>query len=275
MFLRTLSVLAFLAPTFDADPITSAHERRMEAVGLANVDPPPGSNGGGGGAGGGFTDEQLDLLDKRMGNLFNNMLSGRIGKILEKAFTDYGATLDKKLEPLLAKVAGGDEPPPNGKSGKNAKGGDDSVEFQTLRRELETERKAREASEARTRASEVRRRDMEKKRTLDEYLAKGGVSDPFMRELAISHFTNRNVVAHANAEDFDDPTLVWNGPDGMATSFESGFKSWLKTDEAARFLPPRNVRGSGGRAGGSSLGGAQDQKAVENSIFAMALDDLA
>jgi hypothetical protein len=238
----------------------------------------PGAGGGAGGAGGAgggsrFTDDDFEALDKRMGNLFNNMFTARMGKVTKELTADFGTMLKKELEGFKpAKDPEGD-PDPGGKGGKNPKG--ESVELATMRREIENERKAREQSEARAKQSEMRRREMEKGRALDQALAEGGITDPFMRELAIAHFDKRKLVAHQSADDYDDPTLVWNGADGMTTSFESGLKSWLKGPEAARFLPPRNVRGSGSRGGGSPQGGGgADPKAVEADLWQRALDDL-
>jgi len=170
-------------------------------------------------------------------------LKGEIAKLLEDKLKDV-----KPPEPPASDDKGG--------SNKGAK----DLAISTLQKRLEDAEKAiRESNDARMKA-EKRRREIERQNALDVHLAKGGVSDPFMRELAIAHFDRRGYVPD---EEGAESALVWRGTDGVDVAFEEGIGSWLKTEEAKRFLPPSGAGGSGGkRPTRTPIGGSDSKKDV-------------
>jgi hypothetical protein len=132
--------------------------------------------------------------------------------------------------------------PDDGKGGKG--GGPKDLQISTLQKQIADLQTSTATEKSARIAAEKRRREIERSNSLVQQLAKGGVVDPFMQELAVSYFDRRGYVPLGEDE---ETGLVWRGTDGVEVAFEEGVTSWLKTDEAKRFLPPSGAGGSGGR----------------------------
>ena len=171
---------------------------------------------------------------------------------IKKSGEDLLKSFGTTLEASLAKLA---PPPPGeggegGEGGKNGKGGGKNgrdLEIDTLRKQHREAMEAIAASNERVKRAESRRRDIERNNKIDGILSKAGVNDPFMRDLAIAHFDRKGRVVWDGDE--DDAKLVWNGDDGVPVAFDDGMTSWLKSEEAKRFLPATGKGGSGSRPG--------------------------
>jgi hypothetical protein len=200
-----------------------------------------------------FNEEQTEELKGLVGGLINSAITAR-DKMSDKKRAEDRAAIEasfaKTLTEQLAalKPAGGGEGGEGGEKGGKGGGKEGrNLEFDTLRKQHAEAMEAIKQANERVKRAEERRRDVERTNRIDATLSKAGVVDPFMRDLAIAHFDRKGRVVWSGDE--DDATIVWNGDDGVPVGFEEGFGSWLKTDEAKRFLPAAGKGGSGGRPG--------------------------
>jgi hypothetical protein len=198
-----------------------------------------------------FSDEQTAAIKEIVGGIVNSAISARDKMADKKRAEDrdaikseFGKLLDEKLSTFRPTEVGGEGGEGGGK-GKGGKGPD--PQLVAMQRKLDDMDARERASTERAAKAEQRRRALERNSRLDAALAKGGVSDPFMRELAIAHFDRRGV-APWSSED-EDGEVVWSVEDGLPVSLDDGFGKWLKTEEAKRFLPPTGTKGSGSRPG--------------------------
>lgn len=192
-----------------------------------------------------FTEAQTTELNRIINGVAGNLkkqFETHIGKALEGSKTDLSKLLDEKLQTLRPAPEEGEGAGKGGKGGKSQ-----SLEFQTLQKQVNDAADAIRVANERAARAESRRRDTELRRWLDTSLSKGGVADPFMRDLAISHFQSNARVAWSGED--DEASIVWNGNDGLTVSGDEGLSSWFKTEEAKRFLPPTGKGGSGSRPG--------------------------
>jgi hypothetical protein len=201
-----------------------------------------------------FSEEQTESLKTLVGSIVNSAISARDKMADKKRQEDrdavtaaFAKTLDEKLSALKPpEREGGEGGGEGGGKGKNGKG-ERSLEFDTLKKQLQDQADALRQQTEKTRRAEERRREIERNNRVDGMLAKVGIADPFMRELAAAHFDRKGRVVWEG--DDDDAKIVWNGDDGVQVGFDEGFASWAKSDEAKRFLPAAGKGGSGSRPG--------------------------
>ncbi len=221
------------------------------------------AEGGAGGSGGAaaFTQEHWDEVDKRVAAVVNSALTGRL-KTFEKQLGEkiegtLGSILDKKLEGYKAPVAD-----PDGAGGKNDKN-KDNVALATIQRQLEVQKADIERISAERDTERKKNRDTALRTKSTEGLTKIGITDPFMAKVALAHLREEGRIG---LESDDSDNLVWNDETG-SVSFETGLRSWAKTEEAKRFLPASGAKGSGSRPGGLGSNGAPDPAAARDEFF--------
>jgi len=216
-----------------------------------------------------FSPEQLEALQALMGTSVNNILTARLKtsekQLLEKTSTTIAEALKAQLPDLLKEFRPAD-PPPEGKDGKKGQRAEDVVEMATMRKMIDDLRKTSDAAVERARASEARRRESDRQKIVGERLEKGGVTDPFKRELALAYLDKKQKVAWSGDE--EDASLLWND-DGNQVSFDEGFASWLKTEEVKHFLPPTGAKGSGSTPvrGAPAAGGKPSAEQRAEAVF--------
>lgn len=198
-----------------------------------------------------FNEEQTEELKALVGGLINSAITGR-DKMADKKRAEDRAAIEASVAKLLDDKLTALKPPEGGEGSEGGKGGkggkgERNIEFDTLKKQLQDQADALRAQTEKTKRAEERRREIERNNRVDGMLAKAGVTDPFMRELAAAHFDRKGRVVW-DGED-DDAKIVWNGDDGVQVGFDEGFASWAKSEEAKRFLPAQGKGGSGSRPG--------------------------
>ncbi len=207
----------------------------------------------------GLTQEQLDAwMNDNLGKAMNNMFTARMGtfekKIVGTVTESLGKTLDEKLQGFRAAPPPPPDDDPDGKD-KDGKGKTKS-ELAAVKAELNALRLRQEETERERQALLQRQREMSLRADVSRILGAAGiVGDRFEAAYAL-------LVQSGKVKPSEDPASiegVFNDPvAGGDIPLESGLAQWLKTPTATIFLPPTNLRGSGGsRPSGAGGGGKQ------------------
>jgi hypothetical protein len=169
----------------------------------------------------------------------NRAITSRFTEYTKKqnaVFDDRFTSFEKKLVDLLPKAPEPGAPPTDDKSIENHplfKG--------ALKKISDLEEKTRVAEE-RAKAEEQRGKDISLRQHVGEALAKANVKDPTRAKHAVSFLVRENLVKWDDAGE----QLVFADKDG-AVDFETGFKNWLKSDDAKLYLPSPDSAAPQGR----------------------------
>jgi hypothetical protein len=195
-----------------------------------------------------FTEAQREALQNTLNATVNGAIAARLktfeDKLTPKLAESFGKLLDDKLKDFRAPPADPDPDPAGGKGGKGK-----DVELATLKKAIsELTGKFTESETARQAAEQrIRQRDMQS--TVMSELASHKI-DGLRAKGAFAILLDRIV------DDAETGSLLWREDDGQSVDLKTGLKGWVKTEEAALYLPPSGARGSGSsarQAGGAPL----------------------
>lgn len=192
-----------------------------------------------------FNEAQSAELNRILNGVQANtkkLVEGLLAKGLEATTGSITKLLDEKLSAFKPATDPNEPPDPDGKGRKGK-----DLQIATLEKRVNDATESIRLANEKAAKAEARRRDIERTNLIDSALGKAGITDPFMRELALAHFDRRGRVQWSGED--EDSSVVWNGDDGIQVKFEDGLAAWMKTPEAGRFLPARGTGGSGSKGG--------------------------
>lgn len=181
----------------------------------------------------------------------NKAITARFGEFTKKSgavLDDRFSAFEKKLGEMLPKPQEPGAPPADDKSIEN------HPVFKGMAKKLaDLEERARVAEESTT-AEKKRTKDLSLRQHLGEALAKANVKDPVRAKHAVSFLVREGLAKWNETGD----ALVFAGDDGDV-DFDTGFKGWLKSDDAKIYLsspdqaapfgrqpPPQRIAPQGG-----------------------------
>jgi hypothetical protein len=195
---------------------------------------------------------------------------------VNKAITARFASYEKKLDSKLTESFGGfetklselfaakfdeakqqpkDEPQQAGK----AQAIEESPQFRSLQKQLTELKNQNERQRQEAEAERAKSRDLALRKTLSDELAASGL-DP----TRIKHAVGFLVDAEKRVRHDDSGQIVFAEGNGEALDLNTGLKSWLSSDDAKIYLPPRGSSGSGEKPNASNRGnGAPPDAAAE------------
>ncbi len=177
----------------------------------------------------------------------------RLEKQLMKTFEEKFGALNTTLE----KLAQAQAPAP-----KTSKSKEEDPEMSAIKQQLEQFKATAEASERRASEAEKRRRDEQTLNDVRRYLANGGV-----RSEAVGVGTDYLVKATNKIEYDEEGNVLFkfkksSKDDEVLMPLEDGITSWLKTTEAALFLPAPATSSAGKQPATKTTRRASDGKPV-------------
>jgi len=192
---------------------------------------------------------RLSEFEKRQKNSLTQLLAERDKGLLEAFGTHLTTTLDEKLAALKPKEEepkpkGNEQPPPAPKV-------EDSPTFKALMRKLEQLEQKNAESETKARDAETKRRDTELRTSVLKNLNLNGITGE-RADLALGVLVDAKKLVGYQPD--SDEIVFKNGDEALPIA--DGLKSWIKTDQAQIFLPPKDTKGSGDRPSGG--GGGSD-----------------
>ncbi len=227
---------------------------KLARILLNKVDDAAGSGGGGG--------DTKPLTAEDVAKIVNGAVTAHT-KRLEASFEKRLAA----VEAARSKAAAGDDdedddeagtPPPK----KVAKGGEGaaglSPEVEKRIRELEKTAKSavKLAEEERTKRTEAEQRQTrleERSRLADGLIGVGVQKDMLEPALALLHTEQKRVRRG------DDGEVYYHKDEATAVPLADGLKEWAATPLGQRFLPAKDVGGSGNRGGGKPGAGGKTE----------------
>jgi hypothetical protein len=168
---------------------------------------------------------------------------------IEKLLAEREAALLAKFEEIATAKR---EPETNAPAQKSAT---ESVEYQTLKKKLEQFERQYAEAQATANAERSKARDAALRAKVADALGAAGVSGVHARAAMAMLVDSEKRVQWSD----DGETLAFRDSDGTDIDFRAGLSSWLKSDDAKMFLPPRGTAGSGDRPGGSAPKKTQGQ----------------
>jgi len=201
-----------------------------------------------------------DELKSELGTMITGAVRGQLDKKLDEVATKVGerlgledkfSKLNETLEGLKAAPAPkpeGNQPPhppepPRFEESPAYKA--QQLELQKLQKRVETAEAEKAAERARARAQSLRQRAIE---TLTEL----GVTGVGTKHAFNTLHADGRIVFESDTSD----ELLFVDEKGEKLPIKDGIKSWVESEDAKVFLPPRGASGSGDeprRAGGSSV----------------------
>ncbi|GAC1576967.1 MAG: hypothetical protein NVS3B7_10090 [Candidatus Elarobacter sp.] len=169
---------------------------------------------------------------------------------VEKSLADATGTLGAKFEEFAAKVA----PPPKVDQPASASDGAPKVEehpaFRSLQKQLSELRNKAERVEQERDAERAKTREASMRQRVQSALAEHGV-DPKYAKHALGHLVDATKLVRLGE---DGESLIFRDAEGADIDFATGLKSWVASDEAKIYLPPRGAAGSGANPQHTSAG---------------------
>lgn len=208
----------------------------------------------------GITLEDVNRAITARNKDFEKKLEAKLGELSG----GLAKSLEAKLAELLQPKASPDEadkPKGDGDDkGDKSKATQKDPEVTALKSELTKLKNQMLESERRAQAELAKRRDVEMRQLVTEKLAAHGI-DGARAKHALGYLVD---VAKTVMLD-EHGNVSFRGSDGDPIDVEAGIKSWITTDEAKIYLPPRGATGSGDRAinGGTGPGNAPKDPRAE------------
>jgi hypothetical protein len=180
------------------------------------------------------------------GKLVNDAITKRLGQFEKSIGSQIGETVTKALDGFKAAQP---------RAGAPAEGGETpsatdpmSVALKSLEARLKEAEQRSQAQEQRANAERAKNRNSTLRGTLQEQLAKAGISDPTALRLAVGHLVDAEKrVSYENADE-DEAPILFKADDGSMLDLPTGIARWLKTPEAKFYIPATGTRGSGASA---------------------------
>lgn len=183
----------------------------------------------------------------------------KLNELINRAITARFSTFEKKISQQVTEAVNGlfpklDElvqsklqPTTSSSSPSDAKSVDESPHVKGLQKRLaELEEQGRKFREERD-AERLRARDVALRQRLTDELAKHGVDSRYVRQ-AVGFLVDAE--KRVRWQDDEGEALVFRDADGSELDLTTGLRSWVKTDDAKIYQPPRGASGSGDRGGG-------------------------
>lgn len=118
--------------------------------------------------------------------------------------------------------------------------------FKGLQKQLEELTKQATTARQERDAEKAKQRDIALRQSLSEHLTKSGVDPKYVK-----HAVGLLVDAEKRVRYTEDgESIAFRDNDGTEIDLPTGLKSWVKSDDAKIYLPPRGASGSGDRPGG-------------------------
>jgi hypothetical protein len=179
----------------------------------------------------------------------NKAITARFGEFTKKSnavLDDKFSGFEKKLVELLPKTPEPGTPPSDDKSIEN------HPLFKGMAKKLGDVEERLRLSDERVATEQKRTKDLSLRQHVGEALAKANVKDATRAKHATSFIINNGLAKW----DESGESMVFTGDDGDV-DFETGFKGWLKTDDAKLYLPSPDAA--------QTLQGRQQQQRVSPS----------
>ena len=183
------------------------------------------------------TEEQLNRAITARFKGFEQKIEKTLGESLTASLTAFGGKMKEELTALLPP-----KPEPKEEKKKEAPANPDLKKFEDQIAAL-----TKQADEARSERDEERRkmRDATLRQKLTDALATAGIDGVRAR-----HAVGLLVDAEKRVRWSDDgDAVLFRRAEDDDVELGEGIKSWLKSDDAKLYLPPRGATGSGDRPG--------------------------
>lgn len=213
----------------------------------------------------GTSDLTAEKVAQIAAEVVNKAISAR-NKEVEKKFQSYGASIKDELKALLDERFTSAAKSEKSSTSDEAKL-EDSPVYKGMQKKLaELEERARLADE-REKAANEKAKDVALRQRVNDALVKSGLDANRTR-----HAMALIVDAEHRVSYDEDGEIVFKDLDGQYVDFETGIKSWSKSDDAKVFMPARGATGSGGsrtqeRKRGANSGDSNAVEEVGNSLL--------
>jgi Rad3-related DNA helicase len=197
-----------------------------------------------------FTPEQMEALDSILGKHVNSAILARTGNIEKSLDKKLGAAVEgftKSLDERLATLKPA-EPNPDESRNKTKRGDENTVEMQTVKKEVGDLRKQLEDANRKASDAERKQRTMQLRSQVTDALNSVGITQH--ARLALSVLVAEGRVAYGGDVGQEEAAdeLLFNDEGGAGwVKLDSGLKSWAKTPDAKLFLSPSGANGAGTR----------------------------
>jgi hypothetical protein len=185
-------------------------------------------------------------FEKRQKNSLTQILAEREKALAETLSERLGAALEERLAASKPKD---EEQKPKGAEAPQPKL-EDTPAYKALQKKLEGLEKTNLEEQNRRLAAEAKNRDTGLRSTLQSELEKHGITGERAR-LARGHLIDADKLVALRPD--SDEIFFRSGDEEVPLA--DGLKSWIATDQAKIFLPPKGTNGSGDGPGGGSGGG--------------------
>lgn len=202
-----------------------------------------------------FDNEQFNKAFTARAAAFEKQITAR----LEKQFSEFGASLGSKLDEAL-----NTRREREAEQKKDEAASPEALRLKSLEKELERIKQESAKSKAEAEAERAKSRDTKLRQQVTEALSSAGVPSHAIKHALASIVDGDKRVRYAD----DGETLAFREDSGDV-DFKAGLTSWLKSDDAKIFLPPRGSVGSGDRGGGSAQRKPGEQPASNEGIGAL------
>ena len=197
----------------------------------------------------------------------NRAISARLG--------DFGKKIEKSLEGaiggLAAKLDEITKREPSG-GGDGTKSIEESPIVKGLQKQLADTKALAEATKAERDAEKQKTREQMLRTKVQDALTTGGLDPKFVRQ-AVGYLVDAE--KRVRFEEESDELVFRDGTTDV--DFGTGLKTWLKSDEAKIYMPPRGTKGSGDQRDGtrSSNGNQPAPVTAGRALLGMALGTVA
>lgn len=180
-------------------------------------------------------EEFNELINRAMTARFS-AVEKRIAQQMAEALSGLGPKLDELLQAKLPQA-------PQAPAERHL---DESPLVKGLQKQLAELQEQNRKSQAERDAERQRARDVALRQKLTEELAKHGVDARYARQ-AIGYLVDAE--KRVRWTDDESDALIFRDADGSELDLPTGLRTWVKTDEAKIYQPPRGAQGSGDRGG--------------------------
>lgn len=185
-------------------------------------------------------EEMTEMIARVASQVVNAAWTARSKKLREEITADFKTGFDG-LSKQMADMATA----PEGKGKKGAaKEEPDDPKMNGMQRQLADLQKAIDDRDRKLAESETKSKQQTLRSTLNEELAKAGITDPTRQRIASTHLISQGFVF---ADDEGNPIFAENQDSHL--DLATGVRAWSKGEEAKIFLPTSGARGSGDRPG--------------------------
>jgi hypothetical protein len=198
-----------------------------------------------------FSEEQLDAVQKIVNRTVNGTvatLKKQIADANEASKADIAKLLEEKLTAFAPKPAADDDDKGKGKRDKG-----DSVELQSLRKEISELRTAADRERATAAEERSKSRTMTLRSAAIDQLARIGISGNNARLALNCLLQDQRIAFDTDVSAGEVDEIVFRSDDEGWVKLDLGLKSWAKSSDAKVFLPAAGVTGAGSRPGTSPM----------------------